>query len=95
MRKQKHPTLWAWGSRRGRPWTSDDETCAKFLRHCGMTDEDIGEILNRSARSIEYKIGYERDREHVVIYQAARPALARELGRWADSYLATTTAGHA
>ncbi len=95
MRKQKHPSLWAWGQRRGNPWTEDDKTCAMFLRHCGMSDKDIGAILHRSARSVEYKIGYLRQREYAVVHEAARPALARELGRLADSYLATTTAGHA
>ncbi len=41
---------------------------ARFLRHCGMTDDAIGEILDRSNRSVEAKIGYQRHREHAVIY---------------------------
>lgn len=94
-RTQKHPLLWDWGLRRGRPWHDDDETCARFLRHCGLTDSDIGQILKRSARSVEAKIGYQRDREYVVIYEAARSAAAREMGHMADSYLAIATAGHA
>lgn len=99
----KKAELWAnpewraahWGNRRGRPWADDDEICARFLRHCGLTDADIGQILKRSARSVEAKIGYQRDREHVVIYEGARPAAAHELGCLADSFLAIATAGNA
>lgn len=99
----KKAELWAnsewraahWGNRRGRPWAADDETCARFLRHCGLTDTDIGQILRRTARSVEAKIGYQREREYAVIYEAARSTAAHSLGHLADSYLTTATAGHA
>ena len=81
---QKHPTKIKWGSRRGRPWTDDDVTCAQFLRHCGLADADIGEVLNRSAASVTGKIGYFTDMPYFKSHEAARPLAAKELGNHAD-----------
>ena len=64
--------------RRGRPWSSDDVTCAEFLRHCGMSNEAIGKILHRSAGSVEGKIGYQRQRKYVVIYTPPARRLERQ-----------------
>jgi hypothetical protein len=66
-------------SRRGRPWSSDDEACAAFLCHCGMSNESIGKILHRSTKSVQGKIGYQRTRTHVVIY--TRPIMLGRMER--------------
>jgi hypothetical protein len=63
MRKQTHPTQWDWGQRRGAPWTDDDVVCALFMRHCGLKDPAIAEVLHRSEKSIRAKIGYVPNRK--------------------------------
>lgn len=44
--------------RRGKPWTDEEVACARFLRHCGMTDDGIASVLGRTKASIIGKIGY-------------------------------------
>ena len=61
--KHTHPVTWKWGARRGRPWTDDDYICAKWLRHLGLHDVAIGEVLGRSQKSIRAKIGYVPNRK--------------------------------
>lgn len=58
MRKQKHPTRWIWGRRRGRPWTDAEIERALTLRKLGATDEVIADVLNRTPAAIYGKIGY-------------------------------------
>lgn len=78
--------------RRGRLWTEDEVICAKFLRHCGMADKDIGEILGgRSAASVAGKIGNGTHRPFVVnatgaLFEAARAGAAKMLGQAADEF---------
>jgi hypothetical protein len=56
-----------WGNRRGRLWTADDVAVAKFLRHCGMDDEAIGKLLDRTPGAVIGKIGYApRERRYYV-----------------------------
>ena len=61
-RKETHPTKWKWGRRRGRPWTDDEVIEAKFLRHLGMTGEQIGAVLGRSKQAVDAKINYQPHR---------------------------------
>ena len=81
-------------ARRGRPWTEDDLICAKFLRHCGLSNEDIGKVLKRSKPSIDGKIGpsgkscYHR----ATLFEDVRPAAARILGAIADDFQTVGTA---
>ena len=89
MRKQKHPILWNWGKRRGRVWTDSDVECARFLRHCDLTNKDIGEILKRSTASIDAKIGYVGQQPYVsstAFYESARAVIGRTWGDAADNF---------
>lgn len=58
-RKQTSPTTWKWGRRRGRPWTEDEVIEAKFMRHLGLTGEQIGAVLGRSKQAVDAKINYQ------------------------------------
>lgn len=83
--KLRHPTEWNWGRRRGKPWTCSDEECARFLRHCGLTDKDIAEILGRTVASVIGKIGYVGKQPYVKHYETLRPAMAKTWGDIADN----------
>lgn len=70
-----HPTTWKWGDRRGRAWTEDEVTEARFMRHCGMKDRAIGDVLKRSTKSVRGKIGYVATRKYTKSFKQA-PRLA-------------------
>lgn len=96
-RRQKHPTRWNWGQRRGRPWTTSDVECARFLRHCGLTDKDIGEVLKRTEAAIIAKIGYAGSQPYyanttTAFYESARPTIGRTWGNLADEFPCVGTA---
>ena len=57
-RKQRHPTKWNWGRRKGKPWTDSDVECARFLRRCGLGNAGIADALGRSEWAVIGKIGY-------------------------------------
>lgn len=57
--------------RRGKPWTTDDVICARFMRHCGMSDAQIGAVLKRSAASIAGKIGHQAKRTSCTVNACA------------------------
>lgn len=84
------PTIDGWGKRRGKPWEDIDIQCALFLRHCGLTNDDIAAILRRSKQSIDGKIGYRGSGVYYSRFEAARRANARALGNAADSYIHQT-----
>jgi len=82
--------------RRGSPWNDEDLGCARFMRHCGMSDADIGRELGRSAASVAGKLGYIAKQQtycvNAGLYESARPAAARKLGQLADDYECRGTA---
>jgi hypothetical protein len=47
----------SFGQRRGRPWTAEEEARARALRRSGMSDADIGRLLDRSEASVAGKLG--------------------------------------
>ena len=86
MRRKAIWTSKNWGNRKGRPWTNSDVECANFLRHCGLTNTDIGSILNRSEASVTGKIGYVACRKYAKFYERLRPIIAKQIGAMADDF---------
>lgn len=57
---------------------TDNEICARFLRHCGMAERDIETILGLPAAPTKP--------DHLALFDGARPVLARTLGDVADNF---------
>lgn len=88
-KKRKPISQWNWGKRTGRPWTDSDIESALFLRHCGLTNADIGQALNRSTQAINLKIGYVPTiRQGAVKYDVERAVHAQLMGRMIDRVVA-------
>lgn len=92
-RPHLRPTEYQWGARKGRAWAEDEEVCARFLRHCGLTNKDIGQILHRSTASVDGKIGYRAGGEQYArFFQDNRHVIAKQFGEMADNYETRGTA---
>lgn len=89
MERRRNRKPIGWGRKRGKPWTESDVECALFLRHCGLTNKDIGRVLKRSTPSIDGKIGYVGHQPYgnttATFYERARPIIGKTWGDIADN----------
>lgn len=63
-----------------------DKECVGFLRHCGMTDADIADVLEKPLKEVQAVPPF------ITLFDAARPVLAKVLGDVADNFETVGTA---